>query len=185
MLVMLEEVCSLFRFSSSSTMWRSRDSFSTSKQRACTAHTTEEIIKLLYKNDNEQEGKERADVSLGAAAFVLTSSISLTRRSLREPMVVRSWTNWFIPSLLRVLAATKSNSSQLHLSTAAPLREEHNVPVTCELFRTLRDLYDPSSHLHRAYTLQRPQDCTSERKPVSFTASFFKCLCAFLSCPSQ
>lgn len=76
------------------------------------------------------EGTWRADVSLGAeTVFVLTSSISRTRRSLRAAMTVRSWTNRVRPSLLSSLAATKSNLSQSHLSTAAPLRG-HTEPET-------------------------------------------------------
>lgn len=64
------------------------------------------------------------------SSFPLTSSINLARRSLSAAMMIRSWANWFRPSLLSALAATKSSLSQSHSSVATFLREGHNVPRT-------------------------------------------------------
>lgn len=83
------------------------------------------INSLLYlprtKAWCSKRGNKSADVSLGAIMFVLTSSIRQTRRLLRAAIAVRSWKNWFRPSLLSALAAAKSNLSQSHSSTAAAL----------------------------------------------------------------
>lgn len=86
------------------------------------------------------EGKQSA-----VTGFVLTSSMSLTRRSLRAAMTLRSWTNRFRPSLLSALAATKSNLSQSHSQVAAPLRG-HKVPKTGLDFKgSQRRSFDPPS----------------------------------------
>lgn len=75
----------------------------------------------LFAKNKGKRGNKSADVSLGAIMFVLTSSIRQTRRLLRAAIAVRSWKNWFRPSLLSALAAAKSNLSQSHSSMAAAL----------------------------------------------------------------